>query len=715
MVFDPSMKPMLEVFIYETTTILEQLDDIMIRAEKEKSFTGDEINEIFRFMHTVKGSSAMMGVNSISTLAHKVEDVFYIIREDPNKLQLISEAIFDLVFQASDFFKAEIEKIQESDDFEEGDPQDLIKLLVEQAGILNNSSAASAPAAPAAPAAGETDEPAPASDSDAEAAGGDDDSNAVHQVIVRFEDGCQMENLRAYMLVNQLKDWCEYLETVPANPETDSNCCETIINDGFLVKFRPLERVEDVYSAIERALNVESYQVIGNAKVSADETAAASSENVEMPAAAEEETTAAPVADAPANQPAKTVASPAGTTNHAVQSLTSVSQAKLDTLMSLVGELVTTESMVVSNPDLRGLRLENFNKSTRELRKLTSELQDVVMSMRMMPLSGVFQKMNRIVRDMSRKLDRKVNLVTIGGETEMDKNVNDAISDPFIHMIRNSVDHAIESPEERQALGKPETGTITITAQNVGGEIIITIADDGRGLMKEKILEKAKKNNILTKPESEYTDREIFSLIMLPGFSTKEKVTEFSGRGVGMDVVRKNIEKIGGSISVDSVPNVGTTFTIKIPPTLVIVKGMEVSVGDTIFILPITSITQTFRLEKNQIIENTDHTEMIMIRGECLPVIRLYNLYGVEPKTTDLNEGILIQVENGDKSACLFFDELIGEQQVVVKPLPSYFNCYNVKGCGVSGCTILGDGGISLVLDANNIITYYKENGYETK
>ena len=237
-----------------------------------------------------------------------------------------------------------------------------------------------------------------------------------------------------------------------------------------------------------------------------------------------------------------------------------------------MGELVTTESMVINNVDLRDMRLDNFSKSARELRKLTDELQDVVMSIRMVPLSGVFQRMQRIARDVSKKLDKQVELITLGGETEVDKTINDAIGDPFMHMVRNSVDHGIEDPQTRRRLGKPEVGRIVMEAKNVGGEIVITISDDGKGLDADKILDKARRNGLLTKPESEYSKTEIYNLIMLPGFSTNQAVTEFSGRGVGMDVVRQNIEKVGGSINIDSTPNEGSTFTIKIPLTLAIVR-----------------------------------------------------------------------------------------------------------------------------------------------
>ena len=373
--------------------------------------------------------------------------------------------------------------------------------------------------------------------------------------------------------------------------------------------------------------------------------------------------------------------------------------------MDLMGEIVTAESIVASNPDLKGLTLDNFNKSMRELRKLTDELQDVVMSIRMVPLSGTFQKMNRIIRDMCKKLDKDVELETFGGDTEVDKTINDSLADPFMHMIRNSVDHAIETPEERQALGKPVTGKVTLSAQNIGGEIVITIADDGCGLDTSKLMAKAKSQGLLTKPESEYTEKEIFNFIMMAGFSTNTQVTEFSGRGVGMDVVRKNIEKVGGTITIDSKKNVGTTFTIKIPLTLAIIDGMEISVGKTIFTLPINSIERSIKItSEDQLIHNTDGTEMIMLYGQCYPLIRLHELYGIDTPVTDIYDGIVILIEYGEKECCIFADELIGEQQVVVKPFPQFLSKYDIKGYGLSGCTILGDGNISLIMDANSLL-----------
>lgn len=685
--FDPSMKPMLDTFIYETTTLLEQLDEIMLEAEEEKELSIDEINEIFRFMHTIKGSAAMMGIQSIATLAHAVEDVFFILRQTPAKLKMVNEAIFDIVFQASDFFKDEVDAIQ-NDDYTAQDSSAIISNLESQVAILNGEDISKTSAVAVAQ---KEKKPKP----EKEEIDIDDDFTKVR---VFFTDDCQMENIRAFMLLTQLKDWCSYLDSVPSNPENDSSLCEEIINNGFLIKFKPNTNVQDVYRVIESSINVKSYNVI---------------EDTEQKPEPPKDEKAKPK-DSPdvtfVKAPNNTSDQSSGASKN-IHQIISVNQEKLDQLMDLVGELVTTESMVVSSPDLKGLPLDNFNKSIRELRKLTNELQDVVMSMRMMPLSGVYQKMKRIVRDMSKKLERKVNLVTIGGDTEMDKTINDALTDPFIHMIRNSMDHAIESPEERVKLSKPESGTITMSAKNIGGEIVITISDDGRGLNKEQIINKAKAKGILTKPESEYSEKEIFGLIMLPGFSTNEEVTEFSGRGVGMDVVRQNIEKIGGIISVESTKNVGTTFTIKIPLTLVIIDGMEISVGNTIFTLPITSIRQTFKLsDKKNIIYNTNNTELIRLNGECYPVIRLHDMYNIEAKNTDLTSGIIIQIENGDNIACLFVDELIGELQVVVKPFPAYFNTADIKKSGMSGCTILGDGSISLILDASNLISCHSSN-----
>ncbi len=687
MAIDPSMEPMLEVFIYESTSLLEQLDEILLDAEKSKSFSEDNINEIFRIMHTIKGSSAMMEFTGISTLAHAVEDVFFILREDPSRMGNVNEALFDLVFQASDFLKTEIESVQNSGEANK-DPSAMIAELKRLAAIMKGEAPAGGAPAPAA--AAESAAPLPAN-SDPE----------MVRIRVHFEDGCQMENIRAFMLISQLKELCDKLESIPANPESDSSCCSEIIKNGLLLSLKPAGSLDDVIQSIENAVNIKTYEVIEDTPQSAP-----AQEAQAAPAGSGEPSPAKP-ATAPAS-PAASAPAAAGT-GKVKQSLISVNQSKLDQLMDLVGEIVTSESMVVGNPELRGLKLDNFHKSARELRKLTDELQDVVMSIRMVPLSGVFQRMNRIVRDMCKKLDKDVDLITEGGDTEVDKTINEAIGDPIMHMIRNSMDHGIELPEERLQKGKPAKGRITLAAKNIGGEIVITISDDGQGLDTDVLMKKARANGLLTKPESEYTDKEIFGFIMLPGFSTNKEVTEFSGRGVGMDVVRQNLEKVGGTLSIDSKWGEGTTFTIKIPLTLAIVDGMELAVGNSVFTLPITSIKQSFKLsDGGQLVTDTDGSEMIMLRGQCYPLIRLHQIFGIDTQVTELTDGIIMQIENSEKVACIFADELLGEQQVVVKPFPKFLSKYEIKQMGISGCTILGDGSISLILDANNLLNSYR-------
>jgi two-component system chemotaxis sensor kinase CheA len=373
--------------------------------------------------------------------------------------------------------------------------------------------------------------------------------------------------------------------------------------------------------------------------------------------------------------------------------------------MDLVGEMVIAEAMVIQNPDLRGLALGNFTKAARQLNKITTDIQDMVMSIRMVPLSATFTKMHRIVRDMCKKLDKEVHLEILGEETEVDKNIIEHISDPLMHLVRNSIDHGIESPEERLAKGKAKIGTITLEAKNAGSDVLIIVKDDGKGLNKEKILKKARENNLLFKNEEDMTDKEIFNLILLPGFSTKETVTEFSGRGVGMDVVTKNIEAVGGSLSVDSVAGKGTVITLKIPLTLAIIDGMNIKVGKARYTIPTISIKESFRPKEGDIITDPDGNEMIMVRGQCYLIRRLHEVYKVKTDITKFTDGIIIMVEQDEKTVCVFADELLGQQQVVVKALPQYIQ--NLKKTrGLAGCTLLGDGSISLILDVTRMFSH---------
>jgi len=377
-----------------------------------------------------------------------------------------------------------------------------------------------------------------------------------------------------------------------------------------------------------------------------------------------------------------------------------VDLTKLDSLMNLVGELVIAEAMVTRNPDLDGHEFENLEKASHHLRRITSDLQDVAMSVRMVPLSGTFKKMVRLVHDTGLKAGKKVELELHGEETEVDKTVIEQISDPLVHIVRNAIDHGLETGEERALTDKPETGKVTISARHESGEVWITVSDDGKGLDREVILAKAIERGLVDGDGSDMRDEDVFKLIFEPGFSTAAQVTEISGRGVGMDVVRKNIEKINGKVDIKSVLGEGSQFIMRIPLTMAIIEGMLVRVGKSTYSIPLLSIREAIRPVADQITTTPDGVEVVKLRADMIPVIRMHELYGIEPSFENLADGTLIIVENDGVAGALFVDEILGQQQTVVKGLSDYVGSPH----GVSGCTILGDGRISLILDVATIL-----------
>lgn len=703
---EPSMRQMLDMFIFETSLLLEQLDEIMIQIEKEKVFTHNNINETFRIMHTIKGSASMMGLDNISALAHSVEDLFYAIRE--GKIEVLdNDLLFDLVFQSLDFIRRDIDELQ-SRGCISSDYSNFIEGIEEYVSTLELSSSMKS-----------KDNANLESKDEKEVIYSNFEYKEDSDVVkIIFEQGCMMENVRAFMLVFELRDYCEFIDFYPKDVETNAESTEYIKSYGFYIQFVAKEDKAIVYKTIEDNLYVKEYINISKKEIEMKSTSNNDAvenklkDNNKVSKSYQNNYTEDEIQEDVLNEKTDMEKDSLSEENEHLpiskQSIMSVNLEKLDLLQNIVGEIVIMESMVVNSVNSTGVDIDNFNKATRQLHKLTDELQDIVMSMRMIQIAGVFQKMHRIVRDMNKKLDKNVELITIGAETEVDKSVIDNLAEPFMHLIRNAMDHAIEPIEERIAKGKEEVAKIVLSAENLGGEAVISISDDGRGIMRDKILAKAKEQGLLKHQSNEYTDDEVNSLIMTPGFSTKESITEFSGRGVGMDIVRKSIEKVGGSIEVKSKQDEGTTFTIKIPLTLSIVEGMKFKVGDSLFTLPISSIRRTFKLtDLNQIITEGNKTELITIYGACIPIIRLHKIYNIQTKVTNLMNGNMIIIENEHKAVCIFVDEIIGNQQVVVKPFPVYFNRFNIKNKGLSGCTILGDGSISLIIDADSIIEIY--------
>jgi len=378
-----------------------------------------------------------------------------------------------------------------------------------------------------------------------------------------------------------------------------------------------------------------------------------------------------------------------------------VDTAKLDKLFELVGELITAESMVINNPDLEGLQLDGFAKSFASLNKISREIQETTMMIRMIPLDGLFQKMTRLVRDLSRKTGKPIDFVVTGQDTEMDKNVIEQISDPLVHILRNAVDHGIESPDARRAAGKPENGTITMDAKYEGSEIWIRVKDDGGGLNREKIVAKAISKGLLKGDPSAIPDRDIWPYIFEPGFSTAEVVSDVSGRGVGLDVVKKNLERIRGRIDIKTQTGEGTEFTLAIPLTMAIIDGITVRVGSNRYSLSLSDIIEFFKITPEQLTTTDRIGDTVNIRKEFIPLLKIGEIFNVADSITDPCEGIVIVVHNNEKKACLLIDEVIGNQQIVVKSLSVFLG----KVDGISGCSILGDGRVSFIIDTGKLLS----------
>ena len=695
----------LDTYLYEENNLLDQLDEMLVADEKNGDFSADDVNEIFRIMHTIKGSSAMMEFNSISTIAHHIEDVFFYIRDkgietlDPEH----KKELFNLMFRSEDYLRSEIEKVEQGvplstdiDAFSNEINSFLKKISGTAPAQPEASQAAPAASAPAASGAAASAPAAPASLPD--------DKDAACFFHVFLEEGVGMENLRAYMIVNAVKECDVNFRFYPSDMETDQDTSQTIAENGFFLAFDSSEDASKAEGILKTQNHIRSYELVNVSKAA-------------PPAKAEEKKASVSKPTAPAPASTDTAAGKAAPMlSHAPvkQNLISVNLMKLDSLMDIVGEIVITESMVTSSPELNLLprdNRDNFMKSARQLRKLTNDLQDIAMSLRMVPISGVFQKMNRIVRDMKQSLGKDVRLTIVGEDTEVDKTIVDNIQDPIMHIVRNSMDHGIEeTAQERIAAGKDPQGEIVLSASHTSSEVVISVKDDGYGMDPQKILEKARSKNMLTKPDSEYSQKEILGLIMLPGFSTNTEVTEYSGRGVGMDVVKKNVESLGGIVSVSSTYGEGTTISMKIPLTLAIVDGMKVTVGDSIFTIPIANIRQSFKVKADQVIKDEYGNEMVERVDHFYPIVRLHSFYHLPTEVTQMEDGILLWVEANDRSYCLFVDDLIGEQQVVVKPLPAFLSEFNLKDHGITGCTIMGDGNISIILDILSLYSIAVEN-----
>lgn len=687
---------MLDMYLYENGQLLEQLEEIVLENKDEEAFDENNINEIFRIMHTIKGSSGVMKYDNIMKTSHKLEDIFYFLRENRNVEEHHME-LTEIIFQVLDFINGEMDKIRDGND-PDGENTDLIdkmqkfldklKSKEEQTGSSNITLG-------------------PNQFYIAPQVSGED---KFFRVRITYLADTQMCNLRAYSAVYAIKEVTEDVHYSPEDILTNEASGEEILKQGFLMLIHGNFTEEKLRNMLDTTPEIDHIDISECDKSEFDSgfvpLEAPSSQPVE-PAHADNKAESEPqpgdyVIQKEAGK-AKQITRTKKKKEHK-QSFMSVNIDKMNLLMNLMGEMVIAESVVLQNPDLQvpGLDLSNFQKAAAQMSKITTEMQELIMSMRMMPLTNTFQKMNRTVFDVSRKLGKDIEFEMIGDTTEVDKNIIETISDPLMHLVRNAVDHGIETKEERLASGKTEKARVTLEAKNEGGKVWISVSDNGKGLNRKKLYKKAWENGILpdNRVESDYTDKEIFQFITYPGFSTKEQVTEYSGRGVGMDVVVKNIQKVGGVLDIESVEGQGSTMTMKIPLTMAIIDGIVMQNGNTKFVMETSAIKEFIHVTEDKVIHEPSGEEYVMIRGECYPILRLSQKYHLEDSVKSVEEGVMLLLEYEGTSMCVLIDELIGTQEIVVKPIPSYVK----KVHGISGCTQLGDGSIALILDVSGLM-----------
>ncbi len=676
-----------EFYVQENMQLLEQLEEILLGGQSDSGeLEQKEIEEIFRAMHTIKGASAMMGYENLTHLTHSIEDIFDAVS---NGLKLSSdmwEELIDLVLTSIDFLKEEIMKVQNGST-PDGDIDELRGIAKD---VLKRAK-------------GEE-----TSEKKEEVVSENSQEEAYLYSKVFFQEGCAMESIRALGVVTNLNKVSTIAKITPE--DLDSDCDEEIVKNGLEIYLYTPEGLNAVEEVIKKTMFLKNYEIRKVDNKELDEVFGISSEEVIIEPVKEEQKEEIKETKPKVTEIKDTIKeevikqSPKKEVKQEASKNTflTVNINKIDTLMNLVGEIVTTESMVEKQSQLENFDRDNFEKQARRLHQLTNELQDVVMSIRMVPISSTFTKMQRVVRDMSRKTGKSVELVLIGEQTEVDKNILENISDPLMHMIRNSMDHGIETPEERANTTKPSKATIVLEAKNTGGDVVIIIKDDGRGINKEAVIKKAIEKGITTKNPDEISDKEAYNFILAPGFSTKEQVSEYSGRGVGMDVVYTNIRKLRGSISIDSEFGKGSMFILRIPLTLAIVDGMKVQIGKETYIIPALNIKEVFTQGGFEVVKNPNGEEHSIIRGECYKVTRLSEILGIEAENKDDDIMILVETEIG--SVCILVDKIIGQQHVVIKPIPPMLTQFEQVQSHMSGCSILEDGSISLILDANAII-----------
>ncbi|MCH8181456.1 MAG: chemotaxis protein CheW [Proteobacteria bacterium] len=682
-----------QVFFEEAGENLENMEQLLLNVNVEAA-DDEELNAIFRCAHSIKGGAATFGFSDVAELTHQMETLLDKLRRH----ELAPTApMVDVLLQSGDALKAMLGRHQGSG----AAAVDTTELLVHIRAMAAGE--APAPVAAAVVKAEPVQAVAPvaaAADPVAQAAA-TSGQRTVELRVGPLSDPAQADNLLD--LFKEITD-LGTIEPLPddaalagvrrfkvstAAPESELLDLFTFHVAREQVAFLALGDAGSAAMAAEADPSDKGYGFFDNAPGAPDKAPAA-------PVAAET-AVLKPVAAAVAAKPAapKSDKPAAGLEASTIR----VSVEKVDQLINLVGELVITQAMLAQNS--RGLDpvvYQQLVTGLTDLDRNTRDLQEAVMSIRMIPMSTVFSRFPRMLRDLANKLGKKVELVTQGEATELDKGLVEKITDPLTHLVRNSCDHGIEMPADRIAQGKPEVGTITLAASHQGGSIVIEVRDDGKGLSREKLLKKAREKGI-DAPDS-LTDPEVWNLIFAPGFSTAEEVTDVSGRGVGMDVVKKNITSLGGTVEIDSAEGYGMRVAVRLPLTLAIMDGMSVGVGEEVYILPLSSVVESFQVSQEMIKTVGGSGRVVEVRDEYMPVIELEKVFNVPRFDWEHNSGIMVVVEAESGRVALLVDELLGQQQVVVKNLETNYRKVN----DVSGATIMGDGRVALILDVGSLV-----------
>lgn len=693
----------LEIFIDETSEHIQSLSDNIMALESEPD-NKDVVNEIFRAAHSLKGMAGTMGFKRMQHVTHDMENVFQEVRNDTIK---VDSDMIDLLFQCLDAIEGYLAIIKETSDEGTNDNEAIIQKLN---GFLKSAedgsgTAGAEPAESAAASSGaksqvgakrflelHLEEKDKKSLQEAFNAG-----RSVYGMTIYIRKDCLLKAARAFLVFKAVEEFAEIIVNVPSAQDIE----DEKFDDDFSIFFtteEPLEKIVEAAKAVSEIDDVAAEAVTEELlEQSAEETAPAEVQ------AAENAPAAAPAA-APQKTASGSAAAPKKQAGKPVTSRTvRVDIEKLDALMNQVSELIIAKNSLVSLSSSSGSGMQNqtYQEQIEYLERITTGLHESVMKVRMVPIESVVNKFPRMIRDLSRKLNKKMELIMTGEETELDRTVVDQIGDPLQHLLRNSADHGLESDEIRAQRGKPEVGTITLNAFQEGNNVIIQVGDDGNGIDTESVKAKAIERGLVSPEQAEnLSQKDIIDFLFMPSFSMAKQITDVSGRGVGLDVVKSNIEALGGDVEVKSVYGEGSVFTVRLPLTLAIIQALMVVIGDEKYAISLGSIVSIEDIPVTDI-KSVEAKEVINMRGTVIPIIRLNQLLDIDPPEVEPESLTIVIISKGEKQVGLVVDDLMGQQEIVIKSLGSFINNSTKI---ISGATILGDGEIALILDVNTLM-----------